>query len=301
MGWIPHTKPLLKLIESCQPEFTKTYLLKAMKTKLRISLLILSVAVSFSLNAFADDGEGDHQGGDSQGQHSDSGGCDGTNSVGGSIDGSEALDARIILVPTNGAPANAIGKAHLESDNENGTQTAKLSLKVRGLDAGDYTLSLTKISDGSSVVLGQITVGSAPGDDSDGDEQGGQGSGVLQTDTNGNAVLVGDLVNPTAGSAVKFKASIRVKPQNGAPTATGKAQLQSTARKGKRTARFTMIASGVPAQTTFNVALNGKTVTTAKSNKKGKLLVRKLPPGISSIRSVQLTDPQGLPAAQADF
>jgi hypothetical protein len=293
-----------------------------MKTKLRISLLILSVAVAFSLNAFADDGEGDHQGGDSQGQHGDSGGCDGTNSVGGSIDGSEALDARIILVPTNGAPANAIGKAHLESDNENGTQTAKLSLKVRGLDAGDYTLSLTKISDGSSVVLGQITVGSAQGDDSDGDEQGGQGSGVLQTetdvqlpsdlvvtdiaqivvsDTNGNAVLVGDLVNPTAGSAVKFKASIRVKPQNGAPTATGKAQLQSTARKGKRTARFTMIASGVPAQTTFNVTLNGKTVTTAKSNKKGKLLVRKLPPGISSIRSVQLTDPQGLPAAQADF
>jgi hypothetical protein len=200
-------------------------------------------------------------------------------------------------------------------------QTAILSLKVKGLDAGDYSLSVTKISDGSSVVLGQITVGGAQGDENDendGDEQ----DGVLQTeaelqlpadlvatdigqivvsDTNGTAVLVGDLVNPTKGSAIKFKANIRIKPQNGAPAATGKAQLQSIARKGRRTERFTMIASGVKAATTFNVDLNGKTVATAKSNKKGKVLVRKLPGRASSVRSVRLTDPQGLPAARADF
>ncbi|MEY2429161.1 MAG: hypothetical protein QOJ40_2046 [Verrucomicrobiota bacterium] len=293
--------------------------------KIKLLPFVVSILVGLNLNVLADeDHEGDH-GGDQQGQN------EGDNGQGGNIDGSETLIAQIVLVPTNNASATANGEAKLESDNENGTVTATLEIKTQGLDAGDYTLSVVKISDGSSVTLGQISIGTS-GDD-DGEENDGEGDchdggqpgtnstsvvlssrsevelpagldptdigQIVLSDANGNEVLVGDLVNPTAGSAIKFKASVRVAGANG--TSSGKAVMQSITHKGKRKDHFTLIASGVPANSTLAVNLNGSNIGAVKSNKKGKVMVKRLPANLLRVRSVQLMDAQGQTAASVKF
>jgi hypothetical protein len=124
---------------------------------------------------------------------------------------------------------------------------------------------------------------------------------IILSDTAGNALLVGDFVNVTNGTSIKFKAHIRVTPDTGAPQAQGTAVVLSSAKKGSHKNRFTMVASGVPANTTFNVEMNGTQVGTVKSNKKGKVLVKKLPANLLGLRHVQLKDSQGNTAAHAKF
>src|SRR5207237_1050070 len=117
----------------------------------------------------------------------------------------------------------------------------------------------------------------------------------------GNAVLIGDISNPTSGTSVKFKAKVKVHGGQSAPTATGLAQIQSVSRKGKTSQRFTLIASGVPANSTFAVSVNGAQASSVQSNKKGRLLVKKLGANHLGIRSVRLVDGQGRTAASARF
>jgi hypothetical protein len=125
---------------------------------------------------------------------------------------------------------------------------------------------------------------------------------IILSDTAGNALLVGDFVNVTNGTTIKFKATIRVAPDAGAPQAQGMAVVLSSAKKGKlKKHRFTMIASGVPANSTFNVEMNGTQIGTVKSNKKGKVLVKKLPANLLNLRNVRLTDSEGHTAARAKF
>jgi len=84
-------------------------------------------------------------------------------------------------------------------------------------------------------------------------------------------------VTPTGTTSVKFKAKLKVAAGNVTLQTTGTAQASSMAKKGRRTDRFTMIASGVAPSTTFAVTVNGQNAGTVKSNRKGKVLVRKLP------------------------
>ncbi len=65
-----------------------------------------------------------------------------------------------------------------------------------------------------------------------------------------------------------------------------------------------MKASNVPAASaTLSVQLNGTKVGTARSNKKGKVMVKKLPAktNLLIVRSVRLLDSQGNAAANAKF
>src|SRR5262245_35242446 len=123
-----------------------------MKLKFLLPLLALSGAVAFHLNVVGYDGDdGDHEGdhdGDSHEHHDD---CD--------IDGDESLKAKITLEPTTNAAGGASGIAKLEAENEDGVTTVELEVKTTGLPAGTYTLSAVRISDGSTVALGDITVG----------------------------------------------------------------------------------------------------------------------------------------------
>jgi hypothetical protein len=299
-----------------------------MKTKLLTFLL--SGLVGLSLNAFADDDHGGDNQGDQQGDNQ--GGQEGENQgddqQGGNIDGTETLLATITLAAPTNAPSSATGTATLVSDNEDGTVTATLTIDTQGLIAGDYTLSVVKKSDASSVTVGTITIGGSGDDGGDGEADchnegtNSPPSGVLLShseveipagldptdiaqiilsDTNGTAVLVGDLVTPSPTSAIKLKALIHVKDSNG--NVAGTAAMQSITKKGKRRDTFTLIASNVPASTTLNVHLNGTKVGTVKSNKKGKAMVKKLPPktNLLTVRSVKLMDGQGQAAASANF
>jgi hypothetical protein len=86
------------------------------------------------------------------------------------IQGTETMDATIVLTATTNAPEGAGGIAKLESENEDGDATATLEIKTFGLLPGDYVLSAIRQSDSSSVILGQITVSSSGGDGEDEDE-----------------------------------------------------------------------------------------------------------------------------------
>ena len=125
---------------------------------------------------------------------------------------------------------------------------------------------------------------------------------IRVSDTAGTVLLVGDLVTPNPTTTLKFRGLVSITAGEGAPSAQGKAQMQSQIRKGKRTTRFTLVASQVPADATFHVAVNGSSVgTTVRSNRKGRLILKKLPSQQSQIRSVHIMDSQGKSAVSSSF
>ena len=233
--------------------------------------------MTFSLDLRADDG-GYKGGGSSGDSHQENdGGDDGCQ--GGQIDGSETLIAKVAMVATTNAPADASGCARLEAHNEDGVVTSQLSLKLFGLDTGIYPLSIVKKSDGSNVVIAQIRIGCSGDEGDKGEADKGAHSGssptdgvfvsekdltlpsdvdpmdiaqIILSDSNGNDLLIGDLVNAAPATSVRFRAALRVGGSTISATAksTGRAHASSITRKARRSDRFMMIASGVPASTT---------------------------------------------------
>jgi hypothetical protein len=289
-----------------------------MKTHSFLSAIVISSLISFGVNTWAH-GDGESGDGDNNDQ--------GENCQGGQIDGSETLIATVTLVATNNAPTNSGGFAKLISDNEDGVVTSSFSLSITGLTTGTYDLSVIRKSDGSSVDLGQFDVGSQEGDGDNNDGENGDQDGekcfqsgvsledvqlpanldpmdiaqILISDSSGNVVLIGDLVNPAATSSIKFRAKVRVHSASAVSSQTGKALAFTSARKGKRADRFTMIASGVAPNSTFSVSVNGQSAGTVKSNAKGKVLVRTLPANLLVVKSVHLIDANGATAVRAKF
>ena len=292
-----------------------------MKTHSLLSALVISSLMSFGVHTWAHDGDGESGDGDNNDQ--------GENCQGGQIDGSETLIATVTLVATNNAPTNSGGFAKLISENEDGVVSSSFSLCITGLTTGTYDLSVVRKSDGSSVDLGQFVVGCDHGDGDNNDDENDDGDDdgekccqlavsledvplpsdldpmdiaqILISDSNGNVVLIGDLVNPAATSSIKFRAKLRVHSASAISSQSGKALASSSARKGKRADRFTMIASGVAPNSTFSVSVNGQSAGTVKSNAKGKVLVRTLPANLLVVKSVHLIDSNGATAVRAKF
>jgi hypothetical protein len=294
-----------------------------MKIHSLLSALVISSLLSLGVNTWAHDG---HEG-DGQGDNNDD---QGENCQGGHIDGSETLIATVVLVATNNAPTNSGGFAKLISENEDGVVSSSFSLCITGLTTGTYDLSVIRKSDGSSVDLGQFVVGGCgQGDGDDNDDEDGNGdddgekccqSGIaiddvplpsdldpmdiaqiVISDSDGNVILIGDLVDPAAASSIKFRARLRVRSAAGVASNNSKALAFTNARKGKRADRFTMIASGVAPNTTFSVSVNGQSAGTVNSNAKGKVLVRTLPANLLVVKSVHLVDSTGATAVRAKF
>jgi hypothetical protein len=289
-----------------------------MKTHSLLSALVISSLLSFGVRTWAHDGHGDDN--DDQGE----------NCQGGHIDGSETLIATVVLVATNNAPTNSGGFAKLISENEDGVVSSSFSLCITGLTTGTYDLSVIRKSDGSSVDLGQFVVGGCghgDGDDNDDEDDDGGDDGekccqsgvalddvplpsdldpmdiaqIVISDSDGNVILIGDLVDPVAASNIKFRAKLRIRSASGISSQNGKALALTNARKGKRADRFTMIASGVAPNSTFSVSVNGQSAGTVKSNAKGKVLVRTIPANLLVVKSVHLIDAQGATAIRAKF
>ena len=225
----------------------------------------------------------------------------------------QRYDARFDLTATPDAPAGAKGKAEISSESTDGDQTATLSLQTQGLDAGDYTVPAVT-TDGSSIPLGQITIE----DPSNGN---GRGRGRLKSDSqvdltdvapndivqlivsdaNGIDMLVGDLSAEGSKSKATYNATIPITPGDAAPDATGFAKLKSSMKKGTIKNNFVLIAAGLPPDTTYTVNVDGTDVATVTSNKRGGVVVKKLPAEVTTITSVQLLDPDGVEALRADF
>jgi hypothetical protein len=322
-----------------------------MKPKSFLTVFILA-SLTFILNAAAhDDGEWS------------------TNNSECDINGHEVMDAVIALAPTTNAPSGAHGVAKIESENDDTNETATIELKLVGLNPGDYFLSVTQLSNGTNVILGQITVPIRNdfGDEDDGEDDGGDGGfggdherdsllglaswihsnwggftnwgswtnwsitnwcnisnrvtltvtearvdlpaglnptdigEIIVSDTNGNAILVGDLVKPATNSIINISATVRLNPGAAALSATGTAQLHSTGTKGKWTHQFTLNATGMGTNTNFRVFLNGRKIGATRSNKAGQLTIKKVPSRTPAVRSLLLQDAKGNEAARAQF
>src|SRR5436309_386467 len=105
-----------------------------MKMKLLLPVLAASAVLALNANLLADDSQGDN---DSQDE------CN--------ISGQETMDAVVVLTATSNAPAGATGIAKIESENEDGNESASMEVKTSGLAAGDYLLSITLQSTGSNI------------------------------------------------------------------------------------------------------------------------------------------------------
>ena len=224
-----------------------------------------------------------------------------------SLESNEDFHANFKLLPTTNAPSNARGTAKIESQNEAGIQNGTMDVTTRNLPDGTYTVSVIKASDSSSMDIGEITVGDTNSDN--GDDNGlslppdldpNDIAQVVVSDASGQ-LLVGDMSDSSGGSKSNFHANVPLTPGDAAPDASGFAQLHSTVRKGKTHNQFLLIGRGVPPKSTFSVEVDGTVVDTVKSNKRGKVMVRKLPSGITDLSTVRLLDSSNGEVVRADF
>lgn len=292
------------------------------------------------------------------------------------IHGNETMDAIVILNATSNAPAGATGVAKIESENEDGNESAEIDLKTFGLVPGMYDLSITLQSSGTNIDLGQFIVSSNFDDDENDDDQGelhlgvevgawvsnnwggftnwgcwtnwsnsnfvsggvwakwfdhhgddedNHGCGtngivthtktdlpagvnptdigeIIVSDTNGVAILIGDFVNPAAGSVINISGTVQVSPGTNSTSAlSGTAEVQSTASKGKWQHHFALNASGGTAKSNYKLSVNGKLKGAARTDKSGNVTVKKLPSHTPALRSLKLLDAQGNVAGSAQF
>ena len=332
-----------------------------MRTKYLLPILCTAALLALNFHAVADDGEDTNE-------------CD--------IQGIEVMEGYVALSPTTNAPSNATGVAKIDSDNEDGDESASIELQTANLDPGDYTLSVTLQSDGSNVFVGDFTVSSNQDDGGDqedslsigangqldwqwggftncfsftngvtftncysnwnnwcgftnwgcwgnggGDDQGDDDSGggtnqpatssddqfdlpagvnptdigvITVSDTNGNAILVGNVTNPAPATVINIQATVQLTPGAGS-SLSGAVQLQSTAQHGKWKHHFNLQVSGAAPHSTFKMAANGKLVGAGKSNKNGQLKITKLPSHVRPLRTLKLLDAKGTEAASARF
>jgi hypothetical protein len=294
----------------------------------------------------------------------------GTNGDECNINGTETMDAVVVLNATSNAPAGAAGVAKIDSENDDGSESASLEIKVHGLDPGVYDVSIIQQSTGSNVDVGQFTVSPNAGWDDEGEDFGmGMGAGawvsnnwggftnwgcwtnwnntnfisagvwakffaghgegtnscptnsgvtwaraelplgvnptdiaeIIVSDMNSNAVLIGDMVTPTAGTVINVSGSVQVTPGPGAPALNGTAQIQSTASKGKWKHQFILTASGAAAKSNFKLDVNGQKSGAARSNKDGQMTIKKLPSHVPALRTLRILDAQGNVAGSAQF
>jgi hypothetical protein len=226
-----------------------------------------------------------------------------------SVKNAERYHAKFVLTATPDAPSGAKGNGELNSTSRGTNETTTLKLKTIGLDAGDYTVTGVN-SSGGTEPLGQFTI-----------ENKGKGRGKLSSvskadisgvdisdltqlvvaDANGTAMLEGDLADTSGRSRANFNARVPIIPGVAAPDATGFARLRTTTKKGVEKNRFTLLGSKFPPNSTFTVVADGTDAGTVTSNRKGKLLVKKLPAEITNIHTVQLLDDTGAQAAEVNF
>lgn len=196
----------------------------------------------------------------------------------------------------------------MEADDENGVTDAVMDLGTQGLLPGTYTVSITKKSDGSSVVLGTFDVNTSDSETNDDEtevEFGGAAGLQLPadlspldiatisiSDADTNAVLVGDFTSVSTTVQSVFNANVAVTPGAAAPNANGHAVLHSAVKKGVAKNKFLLVVQGAPANTVLTVDVNGSPVTVVKSDRRGKVMMNKLPNGVSAstLASMQFLD-----------
>ena len=78
----------------------------------------------------------------------------------------------ILLHPTPAAPAHARGRANIQTEDNDGAVSGQIDVKIRGLLAGTYTVTVFNRAQDTNAVLGTLTIRSRNGgDDDDNDDE----------------------------------------------------------------------------------------------------------------------------------
>lgn len=229
----------------------------AMKTILKlITVTLLAMAGSASLNlnvARADDGK--------QGGHD--------------VDGTEQLNVDIQMTPTASAPAGSSIELSLKVEDEDGTTDAELKLHARGLPAGNYSVSATLKSNGSTVALGtlkavsngeaEVEFATTPEDSEEVPFPANFNpmdiATVAVANAGGVVLFTADLTNVKTMNGMTLNATINGQPGVTLPNASGTATLTANSSKSGPKGQVQLIGSGFPARLPMNTLVNGSVVS----------------------------------------
>ena len=228
-----------------------------MKTILKlITVTLLALACSASLNlniARADDGK--------QGGHD--------------VNGTEQLNVDIQMTPTASAPAGSSIELSLKAEDEDGTTDAELKLHARGLPAGNYSVSATLKSNGSTVALGtlkatsnseaEVEFATTPEDSDQLPFPANFDPMDIATVTVANAggvvLFTADLTNVKTANGMSLNATVNGQPGVTIPTASGTATLTANSSKSGPKGQVQLIGSGFPMRTQLTTLVNGVVVS----------------------------------------
>ncbi len=104
-------------------------------------------------------------------------------------------------------------------------------------------------------------------------------NGLVVMDENLQPVLVCDLANP-----VSFTYQTRCELTNQGVVPGAKATLSANATQ--RSAHFALSATGLAPSTTYFMVINESNVTPVATDRRGRLRIRKLPDGVTSLRGI---------------
>ncbi|HUK83266.1 MAG TPA: hypothetical protein VLZ12_11625 [Verrucomicrobiae bacterium] len=246
---------------------------------------------------------------------------------GGDIQGAEQLHQTILLTATTNAPTGAAGKANLDAENEDGTNTATLVVEVEGLLPDTYTISVSRKTDGSTVRLGLFDVTATDeqdalvpsmmgGDAQDGNQTGAEEglplpdglnpmdiASVSVSNSKGLIVLTGDFMTSAETMSGLFKAKVAVTAGPAAPTANGLALVRSKIKQGVRSSRFRLLATGASPNEVLTLKINGFDVGTVTADSYGRIRLNSLPADFDpeSLILMEFDDSDGTNAMTISF
>ena len=219
---------------------------------------------------------------------------------------------RVKSKPAKKSKAAPSGSAALEAENIDGTLSAEVSVRTRGLAAGTYTVAVTKKSDKSSVTLGTFVIVpvTTPAVASSRQRESSKRQGSVKfttggtnplpagfdgfdvatisvSDSKGNVVLGGDLT-----TSIDRVTRVHLTPGTTAATASGFVSVFTNTRAGVTTSRFSLTAKGLPVSAALTLAINDADVQPAPSDARGRLRVRILPASVdvAAIKTVEIHD-----------
>jgi hypothetical protein len=207
----------------------------------------------------------------------------------------------------------ASGSASLELTILDGVQTVSpLEVVLTGVAPGSYTVDATKTSDGTSVLVGSVTV---PAAENDPGLALPEGLDPLDIATVRVSDATGIVVSGVAEVSIvhwRFAANVPVK----APvttTAPGEPKPKKVhghvlvhakiVNDVEEKRKFLLVVKGGPADTELTINLDGVAAGTVLTTKNGKIKAKELPGTVqlAGVGTMTLTDAEGLVVAEADF
>jgi hypothetical protein len=234
------------------------------------------------------------------------------------------IDEFIILADTTNAPAKAMGRAAMQGEITDTTNTVAIKVETLGLLVGTYTTSITDQTGTNTYTLGTFDVnvrsnvfcGVKATVIPFGSNTVGGGSFPLPTgldptnlttitisDTNAVADLTGDFANAHRRFPCIFNTVISLAPGPLCTNLVGTAGLHIEVKKGNTHGSFSLVASGAPPKATLHLFVNGVEAGTVKTDRRGRVSIHKLPKGsdLLDLTTVAAQDADGNVAFSVNF